>query len=250
MIVLLVSSTVNAEYSEIHCKHFFHGYPKGSPSTNDLIIRDIYAMSTNDKTKFADWVAYRLDRSTVIADVKTTRVWHVDPWLDENETLEKDDYTNAYAQLHTDRGHQAPLASFKGTNSWSDTNYLSNITPQSSALNQGAWKALEKHARDLAKKRTIYVLTGPLYERSMPSLPSADESHKIPSGYWKIIIYQTTKKLDSIITEAYILDQNISKTADYRNFTVSIDEIEQRSKLNFLSELPDQLEKKIEAKNE
>ena len=45
---------------EIRCKHFIYGYPLGTPESNDLLIRDSYAMSTNDETKFADWVCYRL----------------------------------------------------------------------------------------------------------------------------------------------------------------------------------------------
>ena len=49
-----------AQPMEIYCKHFFYGYPLGTPGTNDLIIRDIYALSNNDRTKFADWVAFRL----------------------------------------------------------------------------------------------------------------------------------------------------------------------------------------------
>jgi endonuclease G len=59
--------TFNAAYAappEIHCKHFFYGYPTGTPATNDLIIRDDYALSSNDETKFADWVAYGLAGST------------------------------------------------------------------------------------------------------------------------------------------------------------------------------------------
>jgi len=52
-------------YPEIHCKHFFYGYPTGTPQSNDLIIRDIYALSSNDDTKLADWVAYRLDKETI-----------------------------------------------------------------------------------------------------------------------------------------------------------------------------------------
>ncbi len=62
-------------------------------------------MSTNDKTKFADWVAYRLDKDTLIGDVKTTRKWKADPWLDDNETLEPSDYKGTHKVLKTDRGH-------------------------------------------------------------------------------------------------------------------------------------------------
>ena len=132
---------------------FFYGYPKGTPKTNDMIIRDNYALSSNDATKFADWVCYVLDNEIISGDVKTKRNWKADPWLADNETLEPDDYKDAHSILQVDRGHQAPLASFKGTKSWSETNYLSNITPQKSELNQGPWKQLEDKVRDLAKEK-------------------------------------------------------------------------------------------------
>ena len=45
---------------EIHSKHFKFGYPLGAPETNDLIFQDIYVLSSNDTTKFADWVCYKL----------------------------------------------------------------------------------------------------------------------------------------------------------------------------------------------
>ena len=104
----LLCCTPTVPTPEIHCKHFFHGYPTGTPASNDLIIRDIYAMSTNDETKFADWVAYRINLKTVSGDANTSRRWKADPWLDESETLEPPDYKKAPATLGIDRGHQAP----------------------------------------------------------------------------------------------------------------------------------------------
>ena len=119
---------------EIHCKHFFYGYPHGTPASNDLIIREAYALSSNDTTKFADWVAYRID-PTMIANISDPkRTWRADPWLDPSETLEPGDYTGANDALGTQRGHQAPLASFKSTLYARSTNYLSNITPQHSVI--------------------------------------------------------------------------------------------------------------------
>jgi len=250
VLVLLFSLTSFAEpvtYPEIHCKHFFYGYPTGTQITNDLIIRDVYALSSNDETKFADWVAYRLDEETVSGNVQTNRTWKADPWLDEKETLEPNDYNGANASLKVDRGHQAPLASFKGTNYWSDTNYLSNITPQKSDLNQGPWQILEGKVRDLAENGyVVYVMTGPIYEKEMPSLPNADEPHKLPSGYWKIIIIQMGKSLDSIETASFIFDQETPRNDKMIDHLTTINEIEGKSKLDFLRELPDEIEEQIE----
>ena len=52
--------TIQASAQEIHADLCMYGCPSGSPPTNDIIIRDIYILSSNDSTKFADWVAYRV----------------------------------------------------------------------------------------------------------------------------------------------------------------------------------------------
>jgi endonuclease G len=236
------------DLTEIHCKHFIYGIPLGTPATNDLVIRDIYALSSNDSTKLADWVAYRLDPETVTGDTATKRIWKADPWLADEETLEPEDYTGANKALKTDRGHQAPLASFKGTKYWQETNYLSNITPQKSDLNQGPWRVLEERVRAFVKANNIvYVLTGPLYEKEMRRLPGADEEHRIPSGYWKIIIYQARQNdPNTLKTAAFIFPQQTPRTADISKYLVTIDEVEKRSNLDVLWELADDLERRLE----
>ena len=179
--------------------------------------------------------------------MKQERKWQADPWLDEQETLEPDDYKSAHESLKVDRGHQAPLASFKGTDDWQETNYLSNITPQKSELNQCPWEQLESKVRNLAKANVVYVMTCPLYERNMSSLSNADEPHKIPSGYWQIILVQTSKSVNSIKSASFIFEQNTPKTDKVIEHLSTINEIERRSKLDFLWELPDNIEEQIES---
>ena len=225
--------------------HTLYGLPLGTPETNTLVARPIYCLSNNRETKFADWVAYRIDAQTVSGVSKTKRDWKADPNLAEAETLEPEDYKGAHAAIHTDRGHQAPLASFKGTDHWHQTNFLSNITPQRSALNQGPWKEIEDHVRELALKQPVYVLTGPLYERDMETLPGADEPHKVPSGYWKIIAIQSFKE-QPIEVVAYIFDQDTPRGNAPSTHIVTVDEIESRSSLDFFWQLPDDIEEVIE----
>jgi endonuclease G len=232
LIATLIFSNItisSSQYTEIHCKHFIYGCPKGCPPTNDLIIRDIYALSSNDSTKFADWVAYKLDLKTITGAAQKERDWQADPWLDEWETLEPEDYKDAPKVLGIDRGHQAPLADFKGSEFAFETNYLSNITPQNSELNRGIWKNLEDYERKLTEKYgLIYVMTGPLYEKEMPKLPKADEYHKVPSGYWKIIIIpyeQDIRNKSQLEIFGFIFNQNTPKKSLLKDFLVSIDEI-------------------------
>ena len=236
---------------EIHCKHFIHGYPLGAPATNDLIIRDLYVLSSNDQRKFADWVCYFLTPHEVDGDLDLERKWRTDPWLAEDETLEatpdnKDDYKGAYAQGY-DRGHQAPLASFKGSRFASQVNYYSNITPQRSDMNQGPWKDLEEKVRGLVRKHhRVWVMTGPLYEAQVPGLPNCDEPHTVPSGYWKIVVADDDGTLKYA---AFIMGQDTPRDTNFADHVVTIRQIENRSGLDFLWELPDFEEQAIELTN-
>lgn len=96
---------------EIHADLCLHGCPAGSPTTNDIVFRNIYVLSSNDVTKFADWVAYRVTSSTM--GRSQGRVMRADSVLAESETLEYEDYYRAHATLGVDRGHQVALASFR-----------------------------------------------------------------------------------------------------------------------------------------
>lgn len=229
-------------HDELHC---LKGCPAGAPATNDLVVRDIYILSNDGTTKFATWVAFRITTETI--GTTRRRNWKRDPALDPGDTLERSDYTGANAALKTDRGHQVPLASFTGTDHWRTTNYLSNITPQKSALNQGPWARLEGAARDLARQPggdAVYGMTGPLYERPMPSLPHANEAHRIPSGYWKVLAIE---QAGAVKVQAFLMDQETPRSANYCDHRTTVDAVEQRSGLNFFHELSESKQSGLES---
>jgi endonuclease G len=214
-----------ADDARLHTFHCIEACPLGAPENADTIVREIYTLSADPLTKLAVWVAYRITPETV--GKSQSRGWSEDPWLAPDETLEEQDYDGANEALGVDRGHQAPLAAFSGTPFWPDTNRLSNITPQSSALNQASWQRLEARETRLAQKEkvAVHVLTGPLFERLMRPMPGADERHRVPSGYWKVVAI-----LDGRMT-AFIFDQDTPRAANYCGMRRSLDEVELRARL-------------------
>lgn len=253
--LLLLPSFVGAEdfaaqMAQTERRHTLFGIPSGTGPHTRILIRDIYMMASNGKTKMADWVAYQLDASTVTGEGKTSRKWAADPWLSADETLEPADYDGANQALQVDRGHQAPLANFRGTPNWADTNYLSNITPQKSLLNQQAWRLLEEDEREYVVRHggSIFVMTGPLYEREMPKLPKADEEHVVPSGYWRIIaVPAPTESPAPIRVAAFIFDQDTPGRKPAATDAVSVDDVERRAQLDFFWTLPDAIEEQLES---
>ncbi|MDB5819797.1 MAG: non-specific endonuclease, partial [Rhizobacter sp.] len=222
---LALAAPAIARDGELHSFHCLGGCPTGAPATNDTVIREIYTLSSDDLTKVADWVAYRITPDMIGASGE--RAWQADPWLAADETLTPDAYKDANRELHVDRGHQAPLASFSGTAFADETNILSNITPQASALNQGPWVALENQERSLAKKLNVavYVYTGPLFERLMRPLPNGPDMHRVPSGYWKVVALSTGR------VSAFIFDQATERDMPYCDGRVTLREVELRSRL-------------------
>ena len=217
----------------VHC---LAGCPLGTPATNDLVVREIYALSNNGETKFADWVAYRVTSETIGTSNSLNRLWQSDDLLDEDKTLEEGDYRGANRTLGTDRGHQAPLASFAGTHFWRVTNILSNITPQKSSLNQGPWLRLESAVRDAAYTlREVYVVTGPIYDpkEDAMELPGADEPHSVPTGYFKVVANRTGR------VAAFFFDQDVARDLDQCSGIRTLDEIEAASGLDIFPWEPD-----------
>jgi endonuclease G len=223
-----VAAPAPAQDSRLHTFHCLQACPVGAPENSDVVVREIYTLAADPLTKLAVRVAYRVTKE--ILGPSQSRNWAVDPWLSPDETLEEDDYKDSNAKLGVDRGHQAPLAAFSGTPFWPDTNKLSNITPQSNALNQGSWQHLEARETRLARTKNVavYVLTGPLFERLMPPLPGADERHRVPSGYWKVIL-TTDGRMSS-----FIFDQATPRNAKYCDQRKSLDEVELRARLSLL----------------
>jgi endonuclease G len=186
---LALAAGAPAHALELHTPHCLFGCPTTTlPAGTDVIVRADFTLASNDTTKFADWVAYRVDPALFASG--RSRNWAPDPVLAEHETLEPDDFEDAHATIMTDRGHQVPLKTLGGSAGWAETNYLSNITPQSSELNQGPWNQLEAAVREAATEYAdtpVYVLTGPAYGAHFAALPEADEPHRVPSAYWKVV---------------------------------------------------------------
>jgi endonuclease G len=102
-------------------------------------------------------------------------------------------------------------------------------------LNAGPWARLEEAVRSYVRQwETVWVVTGPLYESPMPALPGANEPHVVPSGYWKIIADWDG---GDVSVAAFIMQQDVDRSADVASFTVSVAEVEARSGLTFFPEL-------------
>ena len=87
-LAVLVAVGISTSWAgEVYSYHCLAGCPTGAP-TDELVVREIYILSNNRTTKFADWVAYRITADPIGST--RTRVWRADPALPGTSTLEPD----------------------------------------------------------------------------------------------------------------------------------------------------------------
>ena len=206
----------------------------------------------NPARNVSDWVAFRLRCEGLLRPV-AERVdrFRPDPGTPEGHRVVSTDYTGS----GYDRGHLAPAGAMKWSEeAMNDSFFMTNIAPQVGVgFNQHIWKALEQKMRRWACERSqLLVVTGPLYEtRPIARLTSdrdgdgADDNGilvDIPSHFFKFAL--DPGRMETI---AFLLPNRKLDTKDLPHFLVSIDEIEARSRLDFLSDLWDGAEQAIES---
>lgn len=220
----------------------------GTPDTSQLrtkvrlLQNSGYAVGYSDSRKNPLWVAYRLfDQEEMKKPGERPDGFDVD-----GRTFAKvksGDYTGS----GYDRGHLAPnygIALCYGREAQEETFLMSNIIPQKHELNAGPWKELEMRAavNYPARYQEIWVIAGPVFG-AKPGTTKGGVP--IPERCYKIMIDETGGKLR---LQAFLMPQDIPDRSDPKDFLTSVDEIEKLTMIDFLPELEDGVEAKLEAR--
>ena len=209
------------------------------PQTNEIekVISHVgYSLVYSEQHEQAKWVAYELTKSETNKLFERTNKFIQDP-LVKSQTANNDDYSGS----GYDRGHLAPASDM----GWSQTAmkesfYYSNISPQLAGFNRGIWKRLEELMRSWAKEYgSIYIITGPILEDNLKRIGFNGVS--VPKYYYKVILAGDKSKGIGFIMEGQPSKSNLS------SFAVTIDKVEDISKIDFFPNLNDEIEEKIES---
>ena len=185
------------------------------------------------------WVAYRLYPPR-----------HEAPRSRPDNGFRRDDRSprgvspDAFSGTGYQRGHLAPnyaMYRVHGPEAQADSFLMTNISPQKPRLNQKAWQRIEEVVMDelLRDNGPLCVLTGPVFGDSPRILPSGVA---VPEAFYKILI--TSDETPRVL--AFVVPQDVTGYEPLDRFLVTVDEVERRTGLDFLSNLPDPREEKLE----
>jgi endonuclease G len=135
------------------------------------------------------------------------------------------------------------IGSRHGCDSQNETYFMSNITPQLPSLNQKSWLGLEMLEASYAEQvGNIWVTAGPIFDPVW--LNRLCSGVELPVAFYKIIVKETDGKPNVL---AVIFTQQTKPGTELSKLVTTVDEIERRTEIDFLSELPDDIENQVES---
>ena len=235
----------STQIAKLYSKHWFGKAPFLKNNRNPLLIHDIFILSFDLEKKFPSWIAYHLSPASMWGYLKEERKYVLDPFLSPTQSLNFRDYKGASncdgKKTGYNKGHLAPLGSFKASAQAYQAQYLSNIVPQTTNLNQGPWRKLEEKVRSFVKKgNEVRVLAGPIYGKEGNKVPpcwkaAQGKLQEIPKAYWKIISFKHKSKIN---TCAFMMPQNIENRNDkIERYKVNLKSIQKETGLSFFKNI-------------
>ncbi len=203
------------------------------------LIYEGFEVMLNERLRIPEWVAYELTKEELMDNNPYSNHFSTDPNFKGAQANDND-----YRNSGWDRGHMAPAADMKLTDQMNrESYYFTNICPQNHNLNSGDWNALENLVRNLAKKySSVFVTCGPIITDNKYGTIGANHV-AVPDAFYKVLLVFTDYGYQSI---GFIME-NKAGHKPLATYALTVDEVEQRTGLDFFSALPDDIESGAES---
>jgi endonuclease G len=213
---------------------------KKTPSSI-VLKHDCITIGYDIEAKQATWVAYTLKKSDLDGEAKRKNNFKMDPRLSENQSAKDEDYYKS----GFDRGHLAPAADMTVNQECMDQSfYYSNMSPQLPGHNRGVWKKLESDVRDWALQYdSVVVVTGAIIDKENDER-LGESKICMPKFYYKALLI---KKDTELYTIGFVVANQSSKE-EINTFSITIDELEAKTKLDFFPTISRREQAQIESK--
>ena len=215
-----------------------HNHPE------QIVVHTGYRLSFNRETLCPNWVAWELTANETEGSVQRSNDFRPDEMLPYRYQVTTDDYKHS----GYDRGHMCPSADMKwSSTAQSECFFMSNICPQTHALNAGGWEKVERACRRWAKREgKVYIVCGPIFNDSRKQLYIGKSVKiRVPNAFFKVVL--SLKKGGEKAIGFYFTNRDGKQNMG--DATKTVDEIENITGMDFFPQLNDALERRVEAQN-
>lgn len=202
-------------------------------ASNELIKHKFYSLSYSERHEQAEWVAYEL----ILEHLNGPKQDRFDYFAPDLSIKSRSAIHRDYTGSGFTRGHLAPAADMAfNPQAAEECFFMSNISPQLRAFNNGIWRELEENVRDWARSnKRIYVVTGPVLQGDLTQKIGQNRV-SVPKLFYKVILDYQLPEIKSI---GFIIP-NARSEQPLKNYACSIDSVEKMTGINFFPLLPDQ----------
>ncbi len=239
--------------------HLALGIPTDdTPEDDHLLRKPQYALSYNSVRNGPNWVSWELNAGWFGAVPR-----HKGKFLEDRE-LPRDFYRTGhddYTGSGYDRGHMVRSEERTRTPEDNKSTFLmTNILPQYHDLNAGPWLRLEEFCEKLSKRenKELFVMAGGVFPKSKRSTKVIGKvigkDVAVPDKFFKIVIIlesgQGAADVQASTPVIAVIMPNETGIQDngWEGYRVTIDEIEKRTGYEFLSAVPEAIQRVIEAR--
>ena len=210
-----------------------------------------------DRSKWhSRWVAFRFDNQTRPKKVSRKEYgirpqYPADPKLSSAVAIPSDASFNGYQH-----GHLCASADRLYSRTANDqTFYMTNMSPMIGNFNSGYWATLEGLVQSLGRNvnfsDTLYVVKGGTIQDGMFSNRVASSRIVVPKYYYMALLRYRGGTYSAIAfwMEHKDYGNNFDNQANYatmKQHAVSVDELEEKTGINFFHNLPDAVEVQVE----
>jgi endonuclease G, mitochondrial len=236
-------------------KHTKMGIPSpsspGDPNSF-LSVKSEYVLSYNGSRKVPNWVSWQLN-TTYLGSTDRQDDFRVDSTFPASEPQAA---LADYSGSGYDRGHMCPSADRTLTVAAnSQTFFLTNMVPQAGNNNRGPWADLETECRNIAETgKDVYIISGGTFSASSNTIGAGHVV--VPDQTFKVIVVlDAGQSAGSVTSSTRVIgvlmpneNSQISLSADWHAFRVSVDTIEAQTGQNFLSDVDSAIQSVVEAR--
>jgi endonuclease G len=244
------------------------GNPSGAQTVvammdNYLIDQGYYVESYNSTKATPNWVSWHLDATNI-----TNTSARLDNFAGYSGLpggwygVQSNSYN--YNVYGFDRGHNCPSADRTSSSSANSATFLmTNMIPQAPQNNQQTWNNLESYLRTkVVEGNEVYVIMGSYgtggtgVKGAFNSITDGINHINVPSNVWKIAIIIPAGNTDisrvssSTRVIAVNTPNNNSVSTDWKQYIVTVRDIETATGYNILSNLPQSIQDAVETKKD
>lgn len=233
--------------------------PTIAMNNNYLIDQKYYEESYSSTRGTPNWVSWHLDATNI---TNTSARLNNFAGFNGLPTGFFEVESNSYSGSGFDRGHNCPSADrTSSANANSATFLMTNMIPQAPQNNQQTWAGLENYLREqVVAGNEVYIVMGSYGSGGTGSSGSATtitSGHvTVPSNVWKVAVIVPTgdgdlARITATTRVIAVNTPNINTiNTDWKQYRVTVRDIEKATGYNLLSNLPQAVQDVVETKKD